>query len=82
MTCVKIAKLVKLQWSSSQHLKYMIRAMTELMITRMSNQPAFDGAMPYILRGGLGGGEEADPEKQLKSSIPHNILQYLETLEP
>ena len=56
--------------------------MTELMITRISKQPAFDGAMPYILRDGAGGGEEADPEKQLKSSISHNIWKYLETLEP
>ena len=56
--------------------------MTELMITRISKQPAFDGAMPYILRGGVEGGLEADPGKQLKSSIPHNILEYLETLKP
>ena len=63
-------------------LKIYDKGNAELMITRLSKQPAFDGAMPYILRGGVGGGEEADPGKQLKSSIPHNILQYLERLEP
>ena len=61
-------------------LKIYDKGNAELMITRISKQPAFDGAVPYILRGGVEGGLEADPEKQLKSSISHNILQYLETL--
>ena len=44
-----------------------------LMITRILKQPVFDGAMPYISRGGVEGEEEADPEEQLKSSFPCNI---------
>ena len=45
----------------------------------MTKQPVFDGAMPYIWRGEVEGGVEADPEKQLQSSeyfAPFTFLNH------